>query len=64
MSTPKEFGKLIEELTRDELLRERERCKMMLTLYGPKRPAGKGCAKRLHAVERRLAMLNNEGSAD
>jgi hypothetical protein len=55
MSKPKEFGKLVADLSVAELRRERDRCKMMVSLYGPKRPAGKGAQKRLHAIERRLA---------
>jgi hypothetical protein len=49
----KEYGKLVEELTAEELRRERDRCRVMATLYG-NRPAGKPLCKRLHEIERRL----------
>lgn len=55
MSKLKAYGKQVADLTIDELRRERWRCRSMLSVYGPKSPAGKGLQKRLHAIERRLA---------
>src|SRR4051794_30308473 len=54
MSKPKEFGKLVEDLTPRELQREPRRCRVLIGVCGPKSPPGKGLQKRLYRIERRL----------
>jgi hypothetical protein len=54
MGRSKRLGKPVEELTAKELQQEFRRCRTGVKLYGNK-PAGKGLAKRLHKIERRLA---------
>lgn len=60
MAKPKTHSVPAIDLPLAELLRERERCKMMLSIYRPKGPAGKGLTKRLHEVERRIALLERQ----
>jgi hypothetical protein len=49
MSNPKEYGKLVADLTPAELTRERDRCRTMFR-YLPKGPARESAQKRLTAM--------------
>jgi hypothetical protein len=62
MGRSKEMGKPVDELNPAELAREHHRCKSLLQAYGPKSPAGKGLAKRLHEIERRIAWEERESN--
>lgn len=53
MGRSKEMGKPVEELTPEELSRERGRCRNLVQIYGS-RKAAKGLAKRLRKIEQRL----------
>ena len=53
MSRSKEMGKPVEELSPDELLRERKRCQEFLE-HGGHRQAEKHIAQRLRKIEERL----------
>jgi hypothetical protein len=53
MGRSKEMGKPVEELTPDELRRERTRCRTLARLYGNAR--AKPLIKRLRQIEQRLA---------
>jgi hypothetical protein len=49
----KELGKLVSELTAEELKHEQQRCKDMLAAYG-NRIASKSLRKRLHEITKRI----------
>lgn len=51
------MGKPVDELTLEELKRERHRCESLAAVYGDK-IAAKGLRKRLLQIERRLAELD------
>jgi hypothetical protein len=53
MGRSKEMGKPVEELTPDELRRERLRCRTLIRVYG-NNIAAKGLHKRLRKIESRM----------
>ena len=53
MSRSKEMGKPVDDLTPDELQRERQRCRSTVQAFGDT-PAGKGLRKRLVQIEKRI----------
>ena len=58
MGRSKERGKPVEELTLDELRRERVRCETLNAIYPS--ASAKGLRKRLLAVEKRLRALETD----
>jgi hypothetical protein len=56
MGRSKEMGKPVDELTFDELKRERVRSDCLAALYRPK--IAKGIRKRLMKIEQRLSELD------
>ena len=59
MSKPKEMGKLVSDLTPEELVREQARCRVALRFM--RGVALKGARKRLHEIDRRMARESGGG---